>query len=253
MDNYYNISPLERANWSFLKMGITKSWRHAYNAYVLGMQPSPTPAMRRGTLVHLLTLEPHKFSSNYVVAPEINRRTRAGREEWDRFVQQAGQRQIIKQDDYDEAVAIAANVCHHTFYAQVSTDATLDREATVAGDMYGVPCRGRIDMLTSTAVIDLKTCADASPEQFRRSIYRYGYHGQMAFYRDLAGVEDAFIIAVETSGTHEVAIYRMSEKLLSEGQEMYMSALEEFKGCAVLHETLAEDAFPAYSQEPVTI
>ena len=253
MDSYYNISPLERANWSFLKTGLQKSWRHAYNAYVLGMQPSPTPAMRRGSLVHLLTLEPHKFSSEYVVAPDINRRTKGGREEWDRFVQQAGQRQIIKQDDYDEAVAIAANVCHHTFFAQVSADPTLQREATVVWDMFGVPCRGRMDMITENAVIDLKTCADASPEPFKRSIYRYGYHGQMAFYRDGAGVDDAYIIAVETGGTHEVAIYKLSGRILSEGADLYRRALDEFKGCAVLHDTLQEDAFPSYSQEPVII
>jgi len=75
----------------------------------------------------------------------------------------------------------------------------------------------------------------------------------MAFYRDGAGVDDAYIIAVETGGSHEVAIYKMSGTLLSEGRDMYRRALDEFKGCATLHDTLQEDAFPSYSPEPVII
>ncbi len=50
-----------------------------------------------------------------------------------------------------------------------------------------------------------------------------------------------------------MAIYKMSGTLLSEGRDMYRRALDEFKGCATLHDTLQEDAFPSYSQEPVII
>ena len=45
----------------------------------------PTDPMRFGSLCHLAVLEPVSFQAN-PVAPEVNRRTKVGREEWAHYL-----------------------------------------------------------------------------------------------------------------------------------------------------------------------
>ena len=46
--------------------------------------PEPTAAMQLGSLVHTLLLEPDD-AAKLVVAPKVDRRTKAGKEEWQAF------------------------------------------------------------------------------------------------------------------------------------------------------------------------
>ena len=64
----------------------------------------PTPAMALGSAVHCLTLTPDKFKSQFAVAPKIDRRTKAGKEEWENFTLTAATKTVIKQDQYEQAM-----------------------------------------------------------------------------------------------------------------------------------------------------
>ena len=276
-EDYYSMHPIkDGVNWSFLKMGLNRSWHHAYEAYVLGMQAPPSPSMKRGTLIHTLVLEPIEFDNRYAVAPEINRRTKAGKEAWAEFVEQSAGKDVITMDEYDEAMACQMQVLTHPWMSRVLDDPRVKFEAMVRGESpptqyYGrtVPCRAKLDVLVDTElsaielnentvdrgtfVLDLKTTTDASEDAFRRSIYRYQYHAQLAFYADLAGVSTAYIVAVETSGSHQVAVYELSHHTLEEGRKIYQEALDQFVQCLSFYNELGTDAFGSYPSTPITI
>jgi hypothetical protein len=53
------------------------------------MPVQPTDAMKQGSLVDCLITEPQNFDRKYVVAPKVDRRTKAGKEAWAACEEQA--------------------------------------------------------------------------------------------------------------------------------------------------------------------
>ena len=51
--------------------------------------PEPTPALLFGQVFHKLVLEPNLFEQEFVVAPECDRRTKAGKMAWADFQMEA--------------------------------------------------------------------------------------------------------------------------------------------------------------------
>ena len=78
----------------------------------------------------------------------------------------------------------------------------------------GVWCKGRLDKLSLefSSIVDYKTAEDASDEPFQRSVYKYGYHRQGAFYLRATdslglGINEYVLIAQEKSPPYAVATY----------------------------------------------
>ena len=76
MTNEAYHSDVSRISKSGLDL-IAKSPAHYYAKYLDPNREAsqPTPAMRMGAITHSYILEPNQFSSNYVIAPELNKRT----------------------------------------------------------------------------------------------------------------------------------------------------------------------------------
>lgn len=91
----------------------------------------------------------------------------------------------------------------------------------------GVLCKARLDWLKNdlTIIADAKSTTDASPREFARSVYRYGYHRQAAWYLD--GVEAAtgtrpalFVFkAFETSAPYASAYYHATDAMIEQGRK----------------------------------
>lgn len=86
-----------------------KSPAHYWHAY---LNPELPPKQRKdyfdlGTAVHSLILEPDHFEEDVIVAPEINLRTKAGRQEWKEFEQVNREKAILTQKTYNDARRMA--------------------------------------------------------------------------------------------------------------------------------------------------
>jgi len=83
MDKVYPVSDFDFVkrplSYSSLKHMLKSPLHFAYNR--MHRKP-PTDAMIFGNLLDCLLLEPEKFKARYVIMPEINRRTTAGKEEY---------------------------------------------------------------------------------------------------------------------------------------------------------------------------
>ena len=67
--------------------------------------PEPqSPAFAFGSMVHKLLLEPETFDEEYAVAPEVDKRTKAGKEAWAAFCASAGEKAVVSIDDYGKAL-----------------------------------------------------------------------------------------------------------------------------------------------------
>ena len=68
---------------------INRAPAHYYERY-LNPAANPqkeTPALVIGSAVHCAVLEPEEFGKRYAVGPRVDRRTKAGKEEWEAFLQ----------------------------------------------------------------------------------------------------------------------------------------------------------------------
>lgn len=120
----------------------------------------------------------------------------------------------------------------------------------------GVLCKIRIDWHTPTtsggAINDLKTTQDASPGEFERSIFRWGYHRQGALYlrgAKIAGlpVEHFTLTAVEKKKPHGVILYRLLEEAVRLGEVQIDMGLQLYAHCQ------ASGEWPGYTTDVVDI
>lgn len=213
----------------------------------------PTPAMRLGTLTHTAVLEPWRLAEDIMTTPKIDRRTAAGKADWEAFLIASEGKELVEPDELEKLYAIRDAVRAHPAAAKA-----LAGEPTIEQSIFwhaeGVDCRCRPDAVTEKGVIvDLKTTKDASPDGFSRSIAGYRYHVQAAFYSD--GYKAAFgepprgfvFIAVETEPPFLVAVYVASPTMILRGRADYLADLETFRRCR------DADEWPGYSDAPLTL
>lgn len=241
---------LDAINASALKL-IERSPAHYWQSRQTPREATPAQAL--GTLAHLLILEPER-EGEIAIAPDVDRRTKAGKEEWAAFLAESNGRQTATADQFD-----AARRMRDAVQAQPFARALLaggEPEVTLLWQQDGTPIKCRLDWLCRShdVVLDLKTASDASAVEFARASGRYAYHLQAALYTDAAAAcglgERAFVfLVVESEPPHGVALYQLDEDAMRAGSVRYRQALERYREC------LARNDWPGYPPEvqPLTL
>jgi hypothetical protein len=205
-----------------------------------------TDAMRIGRIVHEYILE---GVQNYVTSPFDSFRTKEARE-W----RDSQTKPIITTSELETIYAMREAVLRHPEAKRLLSDGQPEQTFFFDEPTTGAACRCRTDWMTSDGIIvDLKTTDDASPKGFMRSVLKYRYHVQDAFYTD--GVEaatnsrptDFVFIAVEKNAPFGVGVYRLSEGLREEGRELYLDNVATWVECT------QRDEWPAYSDEIIEL
>jgi hypothetical protein len=214
--------------WSHLKH-MDRSplhYRHATTA-----PRRDTPAFRFGRAVHVLCLEPERWAADYVTWDGIRRG-----KSWDAFEAEHAGREILTADESERAMAIASAVRSHPVASTHLKAGIKEGAIQWVDEETGLACKGRFDALGGR-LVDLKSAADVDPQRFAASVYRYGYHGQLAFYADglaangIALDGDPVIICVESVEPHDVVVYTADPFVVDQGRQMYRRLLARVKEC----------------------
>ncbi|EIC6889576.1 PD-(D/E)XK nuclease-like domain-containing protein, partial [Salmonella enterica subsp. enterica serovar Cerro] len=144
-----------------------------------------TKSLDTGTAFHCRVLEPEEFSKRFIIAPEFNRRTSAGKEEEKTFLEECARtgRTVLTAEEgrkielmYQSVMALPLGqwLVESGGYAESSVYWE-DPET-------GILCRCRPDKIIPEFhwIMDVKTTADI--QRFRTAYYDYRYHVQDAFY-----------------------------------------------------------------------
>lgn len=222
---------------------FAKSPNH-YLQYVSEHRLEPTPAMVFGSAVHCYILEPNRFADRYFVAPQLDRRTKAGREKFAELQHEHEGKEIIQPKEWDRLQLVANAVNNNKAAADILRGATAtEQEKEVP--IEGVPFKGIADILGPNWVCDLKTTISASPDSFGRSAANLGYHLQGAAYCAIWQVPHFYWIAVETEAPWNVQVYRQHPDALAKSDRR----LRE-----LIHRWNAWDGTPAsYSPDVETL
>lgn len=238
-----------------------RSPAHYFAKYVAeDREPTePTANMQLGSAVHVLFLEPAVFEREVVVTPELDRRTKAGKEEWAAFNQSAAGKIILTPEQMKDAEAMANSLHAHPIN-QIVMEGKGYREASIfyRDIESGLACRVRPDYhippcaeWENGLIIDLKTTDDARPAAFARTIANFGYQisaamycdGFQAYYGTEKPPEFAWLV-IERSRPFACAGYSLHREVLESGHSKKREAMN------VIAECQKSNSWPSY---PLTI
>lgn len=199
-----------------------------------------TPALIFGQAVHKIILENDKFFDEFAVLPhDIDRRTKAGREEYNNFISGNITKTIISEDDFLIATEIMRSVDNCEFCTKL-LNGKKELPLFWVDELTGEECKCRFDCITKIGgqniIVDLKTCASADTETFMKEAIKYGYHVQAAMYSEGAkhnGYENPefVFIAVEKAPPYAVNIIQASEIFKRYGFDEYRNLLGIYHEC----------------------
>jgi hypothetical protein len=188
----------------------------------------------------------------------IDRRTKAGKAEWEAFTTAATGRTVLPKSDADLVMRMAHSVFSHPAAAMLlALPGKAESTHMWTDAATGLECKCRPDWLTDDGrlLVDLKTTENASPREFGRSIATWRYHVQAAWYLD--GVEQAtgtrpeqfLFLCVEKKAPYAVAVYAADAEMIAAGAQTAARDLNVLATCK------AAGAWPGYSDqiEPISL
>ena len=206
---------------------FAKSPRH-YLDY-LNRKKETTAPMLFGSMVHCLLLEPSKFNEQFAVMGTIDRRTSAGKEAYAKFVEESAGKEVVMENDYNEAKGLADNVLSNPKLAPWIHNCH-QYEKEFRAEMWGLPVRGFFDGIAEDYILEVKTTMDASPENLMRDFYNRQYHMQAGLYNLVSNKPIKYLI-IETKGPYDAYIADATENYIKKGQELFSDTIVKFNKC----------------------
>jgi len=242
-----------------IKLCNEKTLAHVYHEYFSGEQKEETIAMRFGSMFHAAILEQSVFDDRYVIVPEaIKFNTKEGKA-LKKDIEASG-KTAIKETEFKDAKAMAKQLLSSLKECEIDIHQGVWEQPLL---IEGARCKPDIlirkendftkDDLAACAnennliqIIDLKSCADASPVGFQRAAYRLGYHIQASWYTRIAQIlwpkhRIEFIFAcVEKKAPYVAQCYKATEELIHAGNLVCY----EMAGC--INEAIKNNEWPGY-------
>lgn len=240
------------------RSGLVEYKRSPYHYWYKYINPeyipeSPTPAQVLGNALHTVILEPDKFKGQFAVLPKIDKRTKAGAEQWKQLQSQLGNKMLLTESQYEELQAMKVNVEKNTLVVQLIQNAQIEQSLYWTDPDTGILCKCRPDILRPSLVADLKTAQDGSAWSFSKAIYDYGYHIQAAMIREALqaikeiDIQSFWFIVIEKSAPYVVSTYKLDTAALEKGKEDFKALLQRYKSC------LEKNDWPAYAAQEISL
>jgi exodeoxyribonuclease VIII len=203
-----------------------------------------TTSKQRGSGVHSVILG----EGRVVAYPGAVRRGK----EYEAFVAAHPGYEVLTRGDYERVMgmvdALRAN-------DEAMALLTGQHEVELDWSYLGRACQSHVDVIGDgrAFITELKTAVTAEPWRFGRQALQFGYHAQLAFYREAlmaSGARtapEAFVVAIESSAPYPVTILKLTDRALDFGARLFRLWFERLLACE------AADAWPGYVQTTVPL
>lgn len=200
-----------------------------------------TPALKFGTAVHARILEPVKFANDYEAIPKLDRRTKEGREQFNRRNKEAEKagRILLSESDTETVESMAAAVLANPLAARLLIG---EHEQSFFWNdpETGIRCKCRPDCLSEyngqPIIVDYKTTDSCADGHFERSCKKYGYKLQAGMYCE-GLLQNTFneygfaFIAQEKKEPYAVRVYICSSEFIAQGYDEFRKLIGLYKYC----------------------
>lgn len=190
---------------------------------------SQTKAMALGSAVHVGILEPEKADTDVILEPEINKRTDAGKKEYESFLNTIEADQVVldtKQHRIYES--IMAKYYKIPELKELFTGG--EAEVSITDKIGSIGLKVRPDYLKDDLIIDLKTTSKPISE-FSKACVNFGYHFSAAMYCFIAGVNNFKFAVIETNPPYSMAILTPDTDFMDKGRKQFFTALDMLGEC----------------------
>lgn len=224
IDEYHQASHVSHSK---LRDFAERGARYYFDRHVARtLAREETDAFRLGqAFEHLFQLGSDDFAKTYAIKPEAARdgRTVAGKA----FRAAAGQKPIVDQAEYEALCAMVDSMRGPELADAMRLVAACDAQVSIRGELHGVKVQARPDYVCldpdAPFIMDLKTTKNLNDllvdiEQAGPSLWKLGYHSQMAFCRRMLaeagyGGADAYLLVVEKQQPYRAACLDIGELL----------------------------------------
>ena len=198
----------------------------------------PNAAMRLGTAVHSLVMEPDYFDrDNYIVRSSYWKAVDEARQEYP-------DKNVITEDQFKAGEKMAANVLSHPYLKHLFSDGIAESSIYQWYDgidpydytQYREMIKVRPDFIPRgyPILMDLKTAADASHSGFIDAICHWSYDLSAAMYmhtanhckellehQGIAAFTNFIFVVAESSPPYQVAWYEMRPEWMEHGLKLF--------------------------------
>ena len=197
-----------------------------------------------GSMVHKLLLEPDTFADEYIVAPQIDRRTKAGKEEYAAFCETAKEKCVISLEDYETATAMVGKAMADPSVAKLLMTGQHEVPYLWTDPDTGLACKVKCDCVTQMpglavpVIVDYKTTTNAQTGAFIRDAVKYGYFFQAAMYSE--GLKRATgldaqplfcFIVQEKKPPYAINTCTVSNDGLTKGMDIFRELIGIYRDC----------------------
>lgn len=241
MNNYHDLKYLSNS-----ALGMLLDCPKRYKSWIDEDEDrKETDAMIFGSLFHMVLLESHKIAETYAIT-SLNLTTKEGKA----WKEEQYNKIIIKQDIYEHALMMRDSVLDHP-QAKLFFE-NFEAEKGFYFDCYGEKYKIKVDALSIVQdifwAVDVKTTEDASIESIQKSIAKYAYYRQDAWYlhnlkKHGIDCENRFVfIFVEKKYPYIVTVVMLDNEAIQKGRN------ECAKGLRLLRKCRKENNYPCYSR-----
>lgn len=203
--------------------------------------PEDSPSLAFGRALHKYILEKDDFGNDFIILPDINRRTKAGKEEYERYQIEAfnGDKELISRNDMTVIVDMYEAVMNHPLAKQLLTGEH-EKDFFWTDDATGEKCKCRPDCLTEYEgkkyIVDYKSTDSCEDGHFERSCRKYGYKFQAGMYTE--GVfQNTFeqygfaFVAQEKKAPYAVRVYFCTPEFVAQGYDQFRELIGIYHSC----------------------
>jgi len=210
-----------------------------------------TDSKLMGTALHMAILEPERFAGSVVVIPEDAPKkptaaqwrakkpspdSLAAMAWWLDFNAKCEGKTVLTDELAKKVEGMAASVRRHPIHDEMMSAGHSEVSFFWRDARLDIPCKARFDRLNDSAfAFDVKSCQDASPEGFARSVASFKYHYQAAWYgnghehlRD-ESLRAFLFVAVESVAPYGCAVYVLESNAIAFGAARCEEAMLLYK------------------------
>jgi exodeoxyribonuclease VIII len=222
---------LEKLNERPLSYSSLKEFAKSPAHYVeyLRRERKPTPAMAFGSLIHCLLLQPNEFGKQFIVMPNIDRRTKEGKALYESFLAQTEGKEIITEEQYEEANNLINKAIAEPHIADAIQGCN-SFEKEWRAEINGLPFRGFFDGEADDYILEVKTANDASHKTIINDFYNRSYHIQAGLYSHISGKPIKYLL-IETNAPYNISLADVDPSFNQYGITQAVKLIEDFKSC----------------------
>lgn len=184
------------------------------------VKEAPTIAMLHGSYLHTAMLEPEKLI-NFEIVEASTRNTNIYKD----AIANSGKDILLLKHEQNELDTMVATMKGNFYFYENIYNPTNLYEQPAIGELFGLPFKGKADIVCEDMLIDIKTTSDI--DEFKWSARKYNYDSQAYIYQKLFGKPLVFFVVCKKS--LRLGVFEPSDDFVLGGKNKVERACEVYE------------------------